>query len=133
MVIYKTVSENLPFYEDTDFTIFVETLRGKRPLREARLWHGRCSSVFDSFRCVSDTLSSGSWGNGMIWTERAVLLTSLTRLSREAIDLDLWIDSSDRGIHWVTTAQSRTPLIIGATRCAGPTHNIRSDWSSRET
>ena len=30
----------------------------------------------------------------MILTQRAVLPTFLTRLGREAIDLDLWIDSN---------------------------------------
>ena len=35
MVIYETISGNLPFYEDTDLTVFVKVLEGERPPRGA--------------------------------------------------------------------------------------------------
>ena len=34
MVIYETISGNLPFHEDTDLTVFVKVLKGERPRRE---------------------------------------------------------------------------------------------------
>ena len=33
MVVYETISGNLPFHEDTDLTVFVKVLEGERPLR----------------------------------------------------------------------------------------------------
>ena len=36
MVIYETISGNLPFHEDADLTVFVKVLEGGRPLRGAR-------------------------------------------------------------------------------------------------
>jgi serine/threonine protein kinase len=43
MVIYETISGNLPFHEDGDLTVFVKVLKGERPrrgvrFRKARLW-----------------------------------------------------------------------------------------------
>jgi hypothetical protein len=35
MVVYETISGNLPFHEDTDLTVFVKVLEGERPLRGA--------------------------------------------------------------------------------------------------
>ena len=35
MVIYETISGNLPFHEDTDLTVFVKVLEGERPPRGA--------------------------------------------------------------------------------------------------
>ena len=35
MVIYETISENLPFHKHTDLTVFVKVLEGERPPREA--------------------------------------------------------------------------------------------------
>jgi len=37
MVIYETISGNIPFHEHTDLTVFVKVLRGERPSRGARL------------------------------------------------------------------------------------------------
>ena len=34
MVIYETISGNVPFHEDTDFAVFVKVLKGERPRRE---------------------------------------------------------------------------------------------------
>ena len=36
MVIYETISGNLPFHEHTDLTVFVKVLEGKRPPRGER-------------------------------------------------------------------------------------------------
>jgi hypothetical protein len=33
MTIYETISGNLPFHEDTDLTVFVKVLEGRRPPR----------------------------------------------------------------------------------------------------
>ncbi|KAF9790923.1 kinase-like domain-containing protein [Thelephora terrestris] len=71
MVIYETISGNLPFHEDTDLTVFVKVLKGERPRREAgfttSLWEmlERCwmpqpnhrPSVEDVLRCL-ETCSS---------------------------------------------------------------------------
>lgn len=35
MVVYETISGNLPFQEDTDITVFLKVVRGERPRREA--------------------------------------------------------------------------------------------------
>jgi hypothetical protein len=35
MVVYETISGNLPFHEDTDLTVFVKVLEGERPPRGA--------------------------------------------------------------------------------------------------
>jgi serine/threonine protein kinase len=35
MVVYETISGNLPFHEDTDLTVFVKVLEGERPSRGA--------------------------------------------------------------------------------------------------
>ena len=40
MVIYETISGNLPFHEDTDLTVFVRVLEGKYPPRGARFTNG---------------------------------------------------------------------------------------------
>ena len=40
MVIYETISGKLPFHEDTDLTVFVKVLDGKRPSRKARFTDG---------------------------------------------------------------------------------------------
>jgi len=48
MVIYETISGNIPFHEHTDLTVSVKVLRGERPSRGARftesLWGmlGQC-------------------------------------------------------------------------------------------
>ena len=34
MVIYETISGNLPFHEDTDIAVFLKVVRGERPSRE---------------------------------------------------------------------------------------------------
>ena len=36
MVIYETISGNLPFHECTDLTAFVKVVKGKRPRRGAK-------------------------------------------------------------------------------------------------
>ena len=36
MVIYETISGNLPFHEDTDLTVFMMVMEGKRPPRGGR-------------------------------------------------------------------------------------------------
>lgn len=36
MVIYETISGNLPFHEDTDLAVFVKVMEGERPPRRAR-------------------------------------------------------------------------------------------------
>ena len=36
MVIYETISGNLPFHRDVDLTVFMNVMRGKRPSRGAR-------------------------------------------------------------------------------------------------
>ena len=36
MVIYETISGNMPFHEDPDLTVFVKVLQGKRPPRGAK-------------------------------------------------------------------------------------------------
>ena len=36
MVIYETISGNLPFHKDTDLTVFVKVLEGGRPSRGVR-------------------------------------------------------------------------------------------------
>ena len=43
MVIYETISGNLPFHEDRGLTIFVKVLRGERPRRE----DGFANSLWD--------------------------------------------------------------------------------------
>jgi serine/threonine protein kinase len=40
MVIYETISGNLPFHEDTDLTVFVKVLEGKRPSGGAKFVRG---------------------------------------------------------------------------------------------
>ena len=66
MVIYETISGHLPFHRDTDLTVFVKVLDGKRPPREVRftdsLWKilGLCwepqpnarPSIEDVLRCL---------------------------------------------------------------------------------
>jgi len=69
MVIYETITGNLPFYKDTDLTVFVKVVEGERPPRGARfpdnLWNmlelcwvprpnGR-PSVEDVLRCLGMT------------------------------------------------------------------------------
>jgi len=36
MVVYETISGNLPFHEDADLMVFMKVVEGKRPLRGAR-------------------------------------------------------------------------------------------------
>jgi serine/threonine protein kinase len=66
MVVYETISGNLPFHEDTDLTVFVKVLEGERPLRGAgfrndlwrmleRCWKSRPSdrpTIEDVLRCL---------------------------------------------------------------------------------
>jgi len=66
MVVYETISGNIPFHEDTDLTVSVKVLRGERPSRGARftesLWEmlEQCwasqpnnrPSVEDVLRCL---------------------------------------------------------------------------------
>ena len=40
MVIYETISGNLPFHKHTDLTVFVKVLAGERPLRGAGFAEG---------------------------------------------------------------------------------------------
>jgi hypothetical protein len=40
MVIYETISGNLPFHEDTDLAVFVKVLEGERPPRGAKFREG---------------------------------------------------------------------------------------------
>ena len=40
MVIYETISGNLPFHEDTDLTVFVKVLEGERPPRGPKFREG---------------------------------------------------------------------------------------------
>ena len=40
MVIYETISGNLPFHEDTDLTVFLKVVEGERPSRGARFTKG---------------------------------------------------------------------------------------------
>jgi hypothetical protein len=40
MVIYETISGNLPFHEHTDLTVFVKVLEGERPPRGAKFREG---------------------------------------------------------------------------------------------
>jgi hypothetical protein len=40
MVIYETISGNLPFHEDTDLTVFVKVLEGKRPSGGVKFMRG---------------------------------------------------------------------------------------------
>ena len=71
MVIYETISGNLPFHKDTDLTVFAKVIQGKRPLRGAkfreslwrmmeRCWESQPSSrpsIGDVLRCL-ETLSN---------------------------------------------------------------------------
>ena len=79
MVIYETISGNLPFHKDADLTVFMKVVEGKRPLRGTRfttsLWKmlERCwtpqpidrPSIEDVLRCLevasdlSEPLSPG--------------------------------------------------------------------------
>ena len=66
MVIYETISGNLPFHEDADITVFVKVMQGKRPPRGAtfrkdlwgmleRCWESQPSSrpsIGDVLRCL---------------------------------------------------------------------------------
>jgi serine/threonine protein kinase len=40
MVIYETISGNLPFHEDTDLTVFVKVLEGERPPQGVKFRRG---------------------------------------------------------------------------------------------
>jgi hypothetical protein len=40
MVIYETISGNLPFHKDTDLMVFVKVLEGERPTRGVRFTGG---------------------------------------------------------------------------------------------
>ena len=40
MVIYETISGNLPFHRDTDLAVFAKVLKGERPLRGVRFTDG---------------------------------------------------------------------------------------------
>jgi serine/threonine protein kinase len=40
MVIYETISGNLPFHKDTDLVVFVKVLEGERPPRGVRFREG---------------------------------------------------------------------------------------------
>ena len=40
MVIYETISGNLPFHEDTDLAVFLKVIEGKRPHRGAKFRKG---------------------------------------------------------------------------------------------
>ena len=71
MVIYETISGNLPFHKDTDLTVFAKVIQGKRPPRGAkfkdslwrmmeRCWESQPSSrpsIGDVLRCL-ETLSN---------------------------------------------------------------------------
>ena len=66
MVIYETISGNMPFHEDQDLTVFVKVLQGKRPPRGGkfgkdlwgmleRCWESQPSnrpSIGDVLRCL---------------------------------------------------------------------------------
>jgi serine/threonine protein kinase len=66
MVIYETISGNLPFHKDTDLTVFAKVIQGKRPLRGAgfrsdlwrmleRCWDSQPSvrpTIEDVLRCL---------------------------------------------------------------------------------
>jgi serine/threonine protein kinase len=73
MVIYETISGNLPFHEDADLTVFMNVMRGKRPPRGARFrkdlwsmlercWESQPSNrpgIGEVLRCL-ETLSKSS-------------------------------------------------------------------------
>jgi hypothetical protein len=40
MVVYETISGNLPFHEDTDLTVFLKVLEGKRPPQGVKFRNG---------------------------------------------------------------------------------------------
>ena len=40
MVIYETISGNLPFHEDTDLTVFLKVVEGERPPQGAKFKKG---------------------------------------------------------------------------------------------
>jgi serine/threonine protein kinase len=66
MVIYETISGNMPFHEDADLTVFVKVLQGKRPPRGGKFkkdlwrmlelcWESQPSSrpsIGDVLRCL---------------------------------------------------------------------------------
>ena len=66
MVIYETISGNLPFHEDTDLTVFMKVMEGKRPPRGGRFrgslwkmlelcWASQPNdrpSIYDVLRCL---------------------------------------------------------------------------------
>ena len=63
MVIYETISGNMPFHEDTDLTVFMKVMEGKRPPRVGRfaesLWQmlGQCWTPQPSGRpSINDVL-----------------------------------------------------------------------------
>ena len=63
MVIYETISGNMPFHEDTDLSVFVKVMEGKRPHRVGRfaesLWQmlGQCWTPQPSDRpSINDVL-----------------------------------------------------------------------------
>jgi len=72
MVIYETISGHLPFHEDTDLTVSVKVLEGKRPPRRVRFtkdlwkmmeqcWRSQSSdrpSVEDVLRCLETSSHS---------------------------------------------------------------------------
>ena len=73
MVIYETISGNVPFHEDTDLAVFAKVLQGKRPPRGTefrkglwrmleRCWESQPSSrpsIGDVLRCL-ETYSNSS-------------------------------------------------------------------------
>jgi serine/threonine protein kinase len=73
MVIYETISGNVPFHEDADLTVFVKVIQGKHPPRGVkfrkslwrmleRCWEAQPSSrpsIGDVLRCL-ETYSDSS-------------------------------------------------------------------------
>ena len=129
MVIYETISGNLPFHEDTDLTVFVKVLEGKRPSARGgkfakglwgvleQCWRSQPSSrpaigdVLQSLEMFSDLLEPPSNGEGDASTSASsnssgVVDRSLspTQISNPRIDLN------DGSTYRVSTIQSYAPL-----------------------
>jgi len=151
MVTYETISGNPPFYEYPDLIAPPKALEGKRPLRGVMfmdsLWNmlERCwasqpyirPSTEDVLRCLIFSNLSPSLSPGVDEGMEADVNDSDSASSssdfyqpdanwfgREASELDLQINSNDRGTRQVTAFQSRTPPTLCLTHCVEPARNV---------
>ena len=147
MVIYETISGNLPFHEDTDPTVIVKVLDGKRPSARGgrftrglwgmleRCWGSQPSSrpavkdvlqFLEMFSHLPESPSEGESGASTTTSSDSshVVIRSPSPIQNPSPQIDV----NDMDNYWVSTIQSYAPPTPRVTGCVGPGHGFSNDW-----